>query len=632
MRERGVVLDPAFASPHQVCPPSRFFISCKSLCPANHPFTRSAVGSPAFLPSHSSKPSLTFRFGAVMDSSITEERSWLLSQICIAESDRYDIHSTIKILNAQIEPLRAQEHAITLEINQLTNARSLFSWLPDNIKQEIFLLCIGDNPEVDVPFMDVGNGDNDCQSDILFESSEDEDHYERDSDSDLGSDMCTDLEFDKDEYVTSEESDSASEVTSVEELLPPQQLILSHVCSRWRHIVLSTRQLWSSVFITCFNALSKRLANEWLSKADGYPISISISSFVLSSDEFDTYTELKDFLSAYRLINLDLPIYSKTWLELGLIIAELPDENISFLEKLSLTEMDGSGGKELLYLNNPRYPNLHFLELSGGDCHSAFVAPWNSLYELDISCCHVPFAQCLHILRQCMSLHTCSFGVEFLSNKTEECEPVYHPNLSVLLLSFVNPASVDIFLRSLTIPKLTSLTIDRAYFDYDRKLYTSRPLLGTGLETEYSNLMQRSNNPSIQYLSITYTDIPINIANILISSPTLTRLTIGYVAFGQQLEVLNDFAEGLLGPNLQHLGLVKLDTLGGLPSILEMILSRNAWHARKENPSVMPLRSVELLDDCLDDYLDDTDLATLVAALREAGVELKSLPVHCPWS
>ncbi|KAF8714266.1 hypothetical protein AX14_012832 [Amanita brunnescens Koide BX004] len=444
---------------------------------------------------------------------------------------------------------------------------------------------------------------------MFFKSMEDEDD----------SDTSTDEEY---EYVTSEESDFESEVTSIslEEPPLPQQLILSHVCPRWRHLVLSTRKLWSSIYFACFNALSKRLANEWLPKADGYPISISISSFVLSSDEFDTHTELKDFLSSYKIRCLDLPIFSETWVELGLIISELPDENISFLEKLSLTQMEDSGGKELLYLNSPRYPNLHFLELSGGDCHFAFIDPWTSLRELDISCCRAPFTQCLHILRQCTSLHTCSFGVEFLLNTIEECEPVHHSNLSVLLLSFFNPAPVNICLRPLTIPNLTSLTIDRAYFGNSGMRYTSRPLLGSGLETEYSSLIQRSNNPSIQHLSITYTDIPVNIANILISSPALTRLTIGHVSFGQQLEALSDFAEGLLGPNLRHLGLVRLSEWDSLHRILETILSRYLKYVPK-------LGSVELLDNCL----DGTNLVALAAALREAGVELKSLPIPSPW-
>ena len=516
-----------------------------------------------------------------MDSSITDEPSRLLFQICVAKSHRSDLRS-------QIELFRAQEHALTLEINKLANV--LFSWLPDDILQEIFIWCIGDNPEVDIPFMEG-----------FCESMEDElDDYERDSNSDHGSDMCTNPEFDADELHVSKE-----------ELLLPQQIILSHVCSRWRRVASSTRKLWSSVFITCFNALSKRLANEWLLKAADCPISISISSFVRSSDEFNTYTELKNFLSAYKIRILDLSIYSKTWVELGLVMTDLPDENISFLEKLSLTDMDDGDVQEILCLNSPRYPNLHFLELSGGDCNSAFIAPWDSLYELDISCCYLPFAQCLHILRQCTSLHTCSFCVNLLSAEVQY-EPVHHPNLSVLLLSFVCPVSVGISLRPLTIPNLTSLTIDRAYLGH----HFSHPLLGSGLETEYSSLMQRSNNPSIQHLSIIYMDIPINIANILISSPTLTRLTIGHVAFGQQLETLNDFAEGLLGPNLQHLGLVKLSELGSLHRILEMILLRNLGHVPK-------LGSVELLDN----YLDDTpDLVALAVALREAGVELKSLP------
>ena len=48
----SLVLDPALASPRQVCPYSRSFLLRKPLCPANHPFTRFrswlSAAAPAF--------------------------------------------------------------------------------------------------------------------------------------------------------------------------------------------------------------------------------------------------------------------------------------------------------------------------------------------------------------------------------------------------------------------------------------------------------------------------------------------------------------------------------------------------------------------------------------------------------
>ena len=522
----------------------------------------------------------------------------LFSQICLAESRRSDLRS-------QIESLCAQEHAITLEINDLINTRSLPNWLPDDVLREIFLWCIGDDLEVDIP-----------------SGFTQDDDYEPESELSDDADTCTDPEYDEeDRYMLAwpgwEESDTDSE--SLEDPLP-QQIVLSHVCSRWRHLALSTCELWSSVFITWFDGHSKQVANEWLSKAGRYPVSISISSIGSCSDwdtasgvEFDIQTELKDFLSAYNIKMLDLPIYSKTWPQLTLILSELPDENISFLEKLSLTELDDDGS---LFLDDARYSRLHFLQLAGRFNSALFVLPWNALRELDTTVFYLPFTQCLHILRQCTSLQTCSFGIKFVT--AMEYEPVDHPSLSVLLLSFIKPATIHTVLRPLTIPNLTSLTIDRAYFDSDSKLYSALPLLGSCLSAGYLDLMQRSNYPSIQHLSITYTDFPINIANLLIASPTLTRLTIGHVAFGQT--TLGDLAEGQLGPNLQHLAVVRLSD-ASLREVLDAILSRNSERVGKE--SVTPFKSVELLDNCL----DDTDLM----ALREAGVEPKCLPVFSPW-
>jgi hypothetical protein len=542
-----------------------------------------------------------------------EEQSRLLSQIHLAESHRSDLRTTIAVLNSQIESLRAQEHAVTLEINHLTNAHSPFNWLPDDILREIFLWCIGDDLEVDIP--------------SLSRFTEGDDDFEPESDSssdDADSDTCTDPECDEeDRYVLAwpgwKESDADSE--SLEE--PPQQIILSHICSRWRRLTLSTHELWSSVFITFFDARSKQLATEWLSKAAGYPVSISISSIhdwdSASHVEFNIHAELRDFLSAYKIKMLDLPIYSKTWPQLTLMFSELPDENISFLEKLSLIDLDDNGRQEPLLLNSARYPRLRFLELSGLFECSVFILPWNTLRELDITFVYLPFAQCLHVLRQCTSLDTCSFGVRSSPNMAMQYEPVHHPNLSRLFLYFNEPAPVDTILRPLTVPNLTSLTIDRGFLREINRVQHPFPipLLGSGFEAEYLNLMQRSKYPSIQHLFISYTDIPINIANLLVASPSLTRLTIGYVAFGQT--TFDELAEGQLGPNLHHLGLVELGD-ASLRKVLDMILSRNSEQVWKEG--VTPFRSVELLGSCLDD--------ANLKALREVGVEPRSLPTPRP--
>ena len=540
-----------------------------------------------------------------------EERSRLLSQIRLAESHRSDLCTTITVLNSQIESLHAQANAVTLEINRLTNARSPFNWLPDEILREIFLWCIGDDLEVDIPSLS------------RFREGDDDSEPESDpSGDDADSNTCTDPRFvEEDRYVLTwpgwEESDANSE--SLEEPLP-QQIILSHICSRWRRLTLSRYELWSSVLITLFDARSKQLATEWLSKAAGYPVSISISSIrdwdSASHVEFDVRTELRDFLSAYKIKMLDLPIYSKTWPQLTLMFSELPEANISFLEKLSLVDLDDDGGQELLLLSSARYPRLRFLELSGlFDC-SALILPWNTLRELDLTFVYLPFTECLHVLRQCTSLDTCSFGVKSSSNMAMRYKPVHHPNLSRLLLYLNEPSPIDLILRLLTVPNLTSLTIDRGLFGEINQAHYPfpLPLLGSGFEVEYLNLMRRSKYPSIQHLSISYTDIPIYIANLLVASPSLTRLTIGYVAFGQT--TFDELAQGQLGPNLHHLGLVKLGD-ASLRKVLDMILSRNS-----EQEGVTPFKSVELLESCL----DDADLK----ALREVGIEPRSLPIPCP--
>jgi hypothetical protein len=84
----------------------------------------------------------------------------------------------------------------------------------------------------------------------------------------------------------------------------PQGVILSHVCSRWRHLTCLMRILWSSVCIVSFNTRSGRLASEWLSRAGGYPVTINIRDFDdycdWDSDTFYPLTKPKalNFLAA----------------------------------------------------------------------------------------------------------------------------------------------------------------------------------------------------------------------------------------------------------------------------------------------------------------------------------------------
>jgi hypothetical protein len=110
----------------------------------------------------------------------------------------------------------------------------------------------------------------------------------------------------------------------------PQQVALSRVCSRGRHLTLSMRILWSGVFFELFATWSKQPASKWLSKAGDYPAAIDIHS-VNSPDD-----DLRSFLCAHNIRTLKISCYSTAGSQVARILDKLPDKNVSHLESLTL--------------------------------------------------------------------------------------------------------------------------------------------------------------------------------------------------------------------------------------------------------------------------------------------------------
>src|SRR6266550_401456 len=86
---------------------------------------------------------------------------------------------------------------------------------------------------------------------------------------------------------------------------------ISQVCSRWRQVALSTRALWSNIYVGKFDAEhpyyahSLRLYRTWVGRAGDYPLTVSIH--IYSS----LYQILLDFIVPIRIKKLDItmPFY-----------------------------------------------------------------------------------------------------------------------------------------------------------------------------------------------------------------------------------------------------------------------------------------------------------------------------------
>ncbi|KAF8344404.1 hypothetical protein F5887DRAFT_272659 [Amanita rubescens] len=425
---------------------------------------------------------------------------------------------------------------------------SITSRLSDNIIQEIFIWYINDDPVVDVPFLHL---------------EEEKCGYP------LASAYWDNL------FCSDSPNDSSFEL--------PLPFVISRVCSTWRRVALATPLLWNSVCIATFDLSSKRLAAEWLLKAGSSPVSITIHDLA-SDPDFNIYDELEEFLSDYHIKSLELPLLSETCSKLSVFLHKLPEEKIVQLESLSLVDLE-FGQQEVLLLDNARYPCLRELQLIGRFVADMIVLPWKSLRRLDAATALLPMMQCLHILRDSVSLEVCYLGISSDTESGSTVGDLNLPALHELTLSFNFEANVGDFIRRLTTPSLKILNIERAGF------YDENPLCWSDLE--YSRMMERSNRP-LYHLAVGRST-EVDVYSILQSGPMLVEVSLHRGAFRQ--ETLDDLATGQLAPLLQHFC---VDEIIGVPdsAFSEMIQRRTENSAAligSAEHRLMPFSSVMAL-------------------------------------
>ena len=416
------------------------------------------------------------------------------------------------------------------------------TWLPEDVLRDVFILYVNNEYAVDVPFLPMQEEDYSVSS---YWPGDDID----DDDSEYSPSVTSYLE-DIDDADGNYSPSEPDEVSSLEGKPPvdlPLPLVLSHVCSAWRHTALSMLQLWSNVCIATFDPHSKRLAAEWLSKAGTCPVSITIYE-VASGPGAIIYDDLREFLSAYHIKSLELPLLSETLPRLHLLLTELPAEKIACLETLSLIDLENSH-QDSLFLDNTRYPRLRDLELLGHFVGDSIIFPWTTLRYLDTLACYLPTVQCLEILRECVSLEACLLGISSPHQPGSVLGDVHVPSLREFSICFSFPANVGDFFRLLTIPHLNVLTVDK-HRRIGEKLHWS--------DEEYSRMIKRSNCP-LHHLTVLRSDL-VDVYNVLQSSPMLTA-KIHRALFRQ--ETLDHLASGQLAPLLQrfYIGVVR-----GVPS------------------------------------------------------------------
>ncbi|KAK2464425.1 hypothetical protein APHAL10511_003573 [Amanita phalloides] len=461
---------------------------------------------------------------------------------------------------------RAQEAVNIFETALSPNRR-----LPSVVLEQIFLCCIEDDPTMH----------------IVAEDRPETPDYIPESSDELSESELADEDFPYD----GESEDEPAEL--------PIQLALSHVCSRWRTIALSTKQLWRNVNIMPFNEESKAFAQEWLSRAGNLHVSISITEVDYCTDS-DLHTILIDFLSAYKLRDLELPLYSATWPQIPSILSELPLKCVAELESLSLYDTDFIGSEHISFRSS-RYPNLKRIALDGNFNMTSFMLPWKTLRHLDLDSEAV---QLDDFLRECVLLETCSLYLSYVPSAPFNA--IRLPKLRELSLSLASGhGTVRNIFHSLDVPNLEILVLD-----------------GASKERLTAATLDSLEFPRLRHLSIGEVSFVLHVPALLNRLPSLEEITLPHSSSSfieeavDEKETMDKLATGIIGPRLRKI------TVGHFQekdNFLDMI-SRRADFAKQQAGNVQQITPINMVSVCdLNEELRNTEH---ILTLRQKDVTL----------
>ena len=235
---------------------------------------------------------------------------------------------------------------------------------------------------------------------------------------------------------------------------PPYPLVISHVCSKWRHVALNMGELWTDVGMSQFGINynhSVFIYKIWVSRAGCYSINVMLDLTLLPVAS-DVHKVLQETVMPYRVRKLDITLSHRQLSQLSNL-----DLNI---EELAITLTDFPGQKDFIappFLSQARYiffRNTYWQEF---DVPSATLyVLWHELRVLKCAC-GVALSSWLDVLRQAPLLEKCDLII--CSVGTDRLEAVTLPNLRSFAIGLreVHPDTVVPFISA---PKITTLEIE----------------------------------------------------------------------------------------------------------------------------------------------------------------------------
>lgn len=243
--------------------------------------------------------------------------------------------------------------------------------------------------------------------------------------------------------------------------VPPQQIV-SHVCSEWRRIALTTGELWNDVMIVKFDENTVETASTWLGRAK--KMSVVLKLCLLKTVISDLARTIETLCQPLRLKRIEMMLSSCQLAELS----KIPDKALAYLEETRVI-LHAQKYTPTLHLES-FVSRVNLLLCASGPCLDLLrfgCLPMDKMRHLDIRCVEMTPTQIVSVLRGATSLESCRiiwyWEWEGVDEPLAVTKDVILPNMKILILEFHRQRRSSIVFdaigRSLVFPNLQKLSL-----------------------------------------------------------------------------------------------------------------------------------------------------------------------------
>ena len=243
--------------------------------------------------------------------------------------------------------------------------------------------------------------------------------------------------------------------------VPPQQIV-SHVCSEWRRIALTTGELWNDVMIVKFDENTVETASTWLGRAKN--MSVVLKLCLLKTVISDLARTIETLCQPLRLKRIEMMLSSCQLAELS----KIPDKALAYLEETRVI-LHAQKYTPTLHLES-FVSRVNLLLCASGPCLDLLrfgCLPMDKMRHLDIRCVEMTPTQIVSVLRGATSLESCRiiwyWEWEGVDEPLAVTKDVILPNMKILILEFHRQRRSSIVFdaigRSLVFPNLQKLSL-----------------------------------------------------------------------------------------------------------------------------------------------------------------------------